>query len=646
MKVYNLSVGKSIPEWLEQRKKKNNNKLSDRRHIQLIQDLEMPVVSNRVAVSPDGHYILATGTYKPRVRCFEVEQLSMKFERCFDSEAVTFEVISPDYAKMIFLQCDRHVEIHSQNGRYYRLRIPRFGRDLVYNSHHCDTYFAGDSSEIYRLNLEQGRFLQPYSIDAPGSNVCKINQEHQLISIGTVNGTVEAFDPRSRQRVGRLDCVMQSEEAEGEVTSLAYRDGLNFGVGFSNGIVMLYDLRSPKPLLIKDHMYGLPIKKMVFQKQNDYVLSMDSKAVKIWERETGKAYAAIESEPNLNDLALYPDSGLLLLANEQPKMQVHFIPSLGPAPRWCSFLDNITEELEEDDVAEIYDDYKFVSKDQLYDLGLDHLIGSPLLRAYMHGYFMDVRLYRKAMSIVGTSKKETDIVKSKIQRKLNESDSVKRVVAPGKKLPAVNKDVFLKLQDQKDRGKKKDSALLDDDRFKGLFTDERFEVDKNEEAYKLLNPVLSKLDASRAKELERKFQGEENEDLDEDEEVASSDDMEDDDSSSEDDEEMKKSIKMEFKQIQKEKREKAREEARLKFYELNSEKLNGTKRTSKKSLESRVRDEEEERMTASRDGHEMTFHKKKSFKQIKNELKNKKHRQERMQVRRSTAALKHKRKQV
>jgi hypothetical protein len=26
------------------------------------------------------------------------------------------------------------------------------------------------------------------------------------------------------------------------------------------------------------------------------------------------------------------------------------------------------------------------------------LIGSPLLRAHMHGYYMDVRLYRKAVS--------------------------------------------------------------------------------------------------------------------------------------------------------------------------------------------------------------------------------------------------------
>ena len=43
----------------------------------------------------------------------------------------------------------------------------------------------------------------------------------------------------------------------------------------------------------------------------------------------------------------------------------------------------------------VYDDYKFVGRSELERLGLSHLIGSNLLRAYMHGYFMDVRLYNK-----------------------------------------------------------------------------------------------------------------------------------------------------------------------------------------------------------------------------------------------------------
>lgn len=57
----------------------------------------------------------------------------------------------------------------------------------------------------------------------------------------------------------------------------------------------------------------------------------------------------------------------------------------GPAPKWCAFLDNLTEELESTASQVVYDDYKFVTKQELESLGLDHLLGTNLLRAYMHG---------------------------------------------------------------------------------------------------------------------------------------------------------------------------------------------------------------------------------------------------------------------
>ena len=34
------------------------------------------------------------------------------------------------------------------------------------------------------------------------------------------------------------------------------------------------------------------------------------------------------------------------------------MPSLGPAPRWCSFLEGLTEELEESAAPVLYDDYR------------------------------------------------------------------------------------------------------------------------------------------------------------------------------------------------------------------------------------------------------------------------------------------------
>lgn len=50
--------------------------------------------------------------------------------------------------------------------------------------------------------------------------------------------------------------------------------------------VLLYDLRSSQPLLVKDHFYNLPIKSLNFHNQLDLVVSADSKIIKIWNKDT------------------------------------------------------------------------------------------------------------------------------------------------------------------------------------------------------------------------------------------------------------------------------------------------------------------------------------------------------------------------
>ncbi len=60
--------------------------------IELIQDFEFPEASNRIRSSDDGRYLVATGTYKPQIRVWECEQLSLKFERHTEAENVDFLV--------------------------------------------------------------------------------------------------------------------------------------------------------------------------------------------------------------------------------------------------------------------------------------------------------------------------------------------------------------------------------------------------------------------------------------------------------------------------------------------------------------------------------------------------------------------------
>ena len=45
--------------------------------------------------------------------------------------------------QIAFLEVDRYLEFHTQFGRYYRTRIPKYGRDMAYHTANCDLYVVG-----------------------------------------------------------------------------------------------------------------------------------------------------------------------------------------------------------------------------------------------------------------------------------------------------------------------------------------------------------------------------------------------------------------------------------------------------------------------------------------------------------------------
>lgn len=85
----------------------------------------------------------------------------------------------------------------------------------------------------------------------------------------------------------------------------------------------------------------------------------------------------------------------------------------------------------------MFDDYKFISKEDIDKLGLSSLVGSPVLRAYMHGYFIDSRLYKKVAASLpseassSSSSVSEDIVGRKRKKRPKQaSSSAKPSLAP------------------------------------------------------------------------------------------------------------------------------------------------------------------------------------------------------------------------
>ncbi|KAL2829808.1 WD40-repeat-containing domain protein [Aspergillus cavernicola] len=581
--VYTISgsnTARPLPEWLARRRKrslKNDPEYANR--IELLQDFEFEEASHCIRASEDGEWVMSTGTYKPQIHTHYLPQLSLSWARHTDALNTTFQLLSSDYSKSLHLQSDRSLEFHTPAGCHYKTRLPRYGRDLVYDRVSTEALVPavgvnGDGmGEVFRLNLELGRYMRSFDIDVGGDdftsagggalqggiNTGAVNtgavaeESHNLLAFGTTLGTVELWDPRAKGRAGVLLPPTQigPDDSRNEITALEFhRSGLTLATGSSNGLIHLYDLRSPVPLLKKDQGYGFPIHTLKFllpssttreQTLEPKILSSDKKIIKIWDPRDGTPWTSVEPAVDINSVAWCKDSGMILTANEGRQQHSFFIPQLGPAPKWCSFLDNLVEEMAEDpndpsafnaaQAGSIYDNYKFLTLPQLKTLSLEHLIGrTNLLRPYMHGYFVAQRLYEEARLITNPYIWEEERAK-KIKEKIDK-ERESRIRGKKKAAVKVNKRLAERLLDMEEKNERRKakrvlqqggdepmadatavaepepestadapgSNVLGDNRFAKLFNDQDFAIDETSWEYQLRNPSTAPAPTTKRKE--------------------------------------------------------------------------------------------------------------------------------------------------
>ncbi|KAL4803744.1 WD40-repeat-containing domain protein [Aspergillus unguis] len=565
--VYTISgsnTARPLPEWLARRRKrslKDDPEYANR--IELLQDFEFEEASQCIRVSEDGEWVMSTGTYKPQIHTHHLPQLSLSWARHTDALNTTFQLLSSDYSKSIHLQSDRSLEFHTPGGCHYKTRLPRYGRDLIYDRVSTEALVPavgvnGDGmGEVFRLNLELGRYMRSFEVDVGGDdftsagggalqggiNTGAVNtgaiaeDSHGLLAFGTTLGTVELWDPRAKGRAGVLLPPTQTgpDDPRNEITALEFhRAGLTLATGSSNGLIHLYDLRSPVPLLKKDQGYGFPIHTLKFllpssttreQTMEPKIMSSDKKIIKIWDPRDGAPWTSVEPAVDINSVAWCKDSGMILTANEGRQQHSFFIPQLGPAPKWCSFLDNLVEEMAEDpndpsafnagQAGSVYDNFKFLTLPQLKTLSLDHLIGrTNLLRPYMHGYFVAQRLYEEARLITNPYIWEEERAK-RIKEKIDK-ERESRIRGKKKAAVKVNKKLaerLMEMEEKNERRKAKrvlqqggDEPMADadapaaepaedtpgssgfgDSRFAKLFEDEDFAIDETSREFALRN---------------------------------------------------------------------------------------------------------------------------------------------------------------
>ncbi|KAK4989918.1 hypothetical protein LTR28_001537, partial [Elasticomyces elasticus] len=152
--VYTISgssTARPLPEWLARKRKrslKTDPEYANR--IELLQDFEFEEASS----------------------C-----LSLSYSRHTNTLNETFVLLSPDATKSLHLQSDRQLELHRPEGLLHSVRLPRYGRDLLYSKRSAEALIPSvgvnedGNGEVFRLNLEIGRFMKAYELDVGGDDL-------------------------------------------------------------------------------------------------------------------------------------------------------------------------------------------------------------------------------------------------------------------------------------------------------------------------------------------------------------------------------------------------------------------------------------------------------------------------------------------
>jgi ribosome biogenesis protein ENP2 len=130
---------------------------------------------------------------------------------------------------------------------------------MIYQPHSCDLMAVGATNEIYRLNLDLGRFNSPLVSESPEINCIDYCAELNVIAVGGIDSRVEFWNMDNRAKV--FGMVPQGVGADEEITSIRFEGNgsLNVAIGTQKGKVLLYDMRYPLPMNTLTHHYRLPI---------------------------------------------------------------------------------------------------------------------------------------------------------------------------------------------------------------------------------------------------------------------------------------------------------------------------------------------------------------------------------------------------
>jgi ribosome biogenesis protein ENP2 len=139
------------------------------------------------------------------------------------------------------------------------------------------------------------------------------------------------------------------------------------------------------------------------------------------------------------------------------------------------------------DGASIYEDYKFLVRDEIESLGMENLVGTRLLRGYMLASFDDVGLCNRVRAVANPFEYE-EYRKRKVRERMERKRASRIAPRDGVGVSNNSKKAAAEKGGKRSRACKLAATVLTDDRFGSLFSNSDFRIDEDDINSKLRNP--------------------------------------------------------------------------------------------------------------------------------------------------------------
>ena len=297
-------------------------------------DFGFPLFSKKIKETGDGKYLLATGTYPPQIRCFEVQKnFRLKFVRNGTHEVKDFKILSTDWEKLVFLREDKTLEFHTKQGSFYFLKLPATGSDLSLDPKKGIIYIPTLYRDIYTVDATEGRFSNTFKASSASMRTCsEIHASNNILGCGDSSGRTDFWDPRAPNKL--IGCLknysLKTTKKINPVSSLRFSENhsVSIFIGYASGDIVLYDLRKQGPVLSKNLGNNVPITSIKNHFSSNIAITADIHQVSLWNIKNGKEKAFIKSKQKINHVCKLRDSGFLFLSVENPLITVKFIKKL------------------------------------------------------------------------------------------------------------------------------------------------------------------------------------------------------------------------------------------------------------------------------------------------------------------------------